>query len=222
MGLFGGGKNSFWSKPFGTGSGSVSKEIVDPVLGDARKYTDMVGQAATGSHAQNVQDIFGGDKVQGSTKSLSIGQIRGFMEEGEQKGETLTGSTMKEVGEGRGEVRDRLKETLAGNSAGANALRQDQADQQKKLRAQQAVAGQGQMNAGQQQALQRQAARDTAKFISNEKRQTLSDLSKEWRGAGGDIMRSSGQYGSVLVGAQPAAVPKQSNGLLSNLFGGLF
>jgi len=151
--------------------------------------------------------------------SLSAGDVEGFMKKGEQKGEQLTGSTLAESGEGRKDVRNRLTGILEGNSAGASALKQDQNQQAKSLRAQQAMAGGGQMNEGQQQALQRQAQVDYAKFVSQEKRQALSDLSREWRGAGSDIMKSTGQYGSVMVGAQPPAVASSGGGLFSSIFG---
>lgn len=145
-----------------------------------------------------------------------------FLRKGRERGEEITGATSKEVGEGRAEVRDRLKETLEGNSAAAAALQQDQAQQSRTLRANQAMAGGGQMNEGQQQALQRTQLIDRAQFVSGEKRQALSDISKEYRGAGGDIMRSEGQYGSIAVGAMKPAVAKQSKGLLSSVFGGIF
>jgi len=221
MGLFG-GKNSFFNKPLGVGKGSVAHNPLNAMP----MWSGRAGSEETNTGlglGDKVDQVTGKNKAaDGSVKSLSVGQIRGFMDEGREKGEELTGTTSAEVGEGRADVRDRLKETLDGNSAGANALRQDQAQAQKSLRAQQAVAGQGQMNAGQQQALQRQSSRDLAGFVSNERRQALSDLSKEYRGAGGDIMRSEGQYGSILVGSQPAAQPQQANGLFTNLFGGLF
>lgn len=146
------------------------------------------------------------------------------MEKGEKKGEILTGSTMEEVGTGRADVRDRLKEMLEGDSAGAAQMKQDQAQAQKQLRASHAMAGGGgQMGAGQQQALDRQASQDISKFQSTEKRQALSDLSKEFRGAGSDIMKSAGQYGAIEVGMIPPAQPKApKQGLLSGIFGGLF
>ena len=92
------------------------------------------------------------------------------------------------------------------------------------LKAQQAAGGGGQMNVGQQEALKRQAMRDTAEFVSTEKRQALSDMSKEFRGAGSDIASMTGQYGSILVGMQKPAAPAQGGGggMLSNIFGGLF
>lgn len=188
------GKNSLLSKPLGTGEGSVAKGLEGLFSG-------------------------GGDK---SIKSLSTGDIMRFLKAGAEEGETLVGGTKKEMGEGRADVRKRLKDTLEGNSAGANALKQDQAQAQRDLKAQQMLAGGGQMNVGQQQALKRQASRDLAKFRSDETRQALADLSREFRGAGSDIMRSEGQYGSVLVGAQPPATVKPSSGILTNFFGNFF
>ena len=165
----------------------------------------------------------GGTQADGSAGSLSKGDIEGFMAKGRAKGEELTGTDSASVGAGRADVRSRLQDTLDGNSAGANSLRQSQNSSMKNLKSSQAMAGGGQMNVGQQQALERQGARDLANFTSTEKRQALSDISREWRGAGSDIMKSEGQYGSILVGMQkPAQAQTGGGGLMDQIFGGLF
>jgi len=235
MGLFG-GKNSFFNKPLGVGKKSVAHNPTNLSIahsGGARASYD--GKSAGGFTGQGVNDkvgkikgmagsVFGGSQDGGSINSLSKGDVESFMAKGEAKGEQLTGATMDEVGAGRAQVRDELQKTFEGNSVAANRLRQSQNDAQKMLKAQQAAGGGGQMNAGQQEALKRQAMRDTAEFLGNEKRQTLSDMSKEFRGAGSDIASMTGQYGSILVGMQKPAAPAQSGGggAFSNLFGGLF
>ena len=224
-----GGKNSIINKPLGTGKHSVSRNPlnISPLhsgsIGGGRSIwgDKTLSENPAAAIGAVPAAIFGGKKDK-AMSSMSMGDVEGFMEKGQAKGEELTGTTSAQAGQGRAEVRDRLGDILKGESAGANALKQDQAQSQKALKAQQALAGGGQSNAGQLAALERQGQRDTAEFVSKEKRQALSDLSKEWRGAGGDIMKSSGQYGSILVGGQPAAQPASSNGLLSNIFGGLF
>lgn len=171
--------------------------------------------------------LLGSTKKKSKSKSgsdkFSQEELSKFMDKGEKKGEQLTGSTLDEVGAGRKDVRSRLQKTLEGDSVGANRLRQSQNDSVKAMKAQQAASGGGsQMNVGQQEAMERQNSRDTAEFVSNEKRQALSDLSKEWRGAGSDISSMTGQFGSILVGMKDPAMPKQQEGLVSSVFGGLF
>lgn len=217
----GGGKNSFWSKPFGTGKQSVAENPlnISPIHsggigGKIGGTSFQVGDLWGGNNLSNrvKETVLGPDPAEAS-KGLPPGLATSFLEGGEKKGEELVGGTTKEMGEGRKDVRDRLQEILQGDSAGAQALRTEQQQQQKKLKAQQALAGGGQMNLGQQQALKRQADMDYAKFTSDEKRRALADLSKEYRGAAGDIMRSSGQYGAIGVGMQPPAAPPSSGGL---------
>ncbi len=201
-----------------------SIKMSSPKIGSVDPFNIMGGiNKATGFNLGKV-DPFNlvSDKDRNkSIDQLSVGDVQGFINQGEKKGEIVTGTTMDEAGQGRAEVRDRLQETLNGQSAGANSLRQDQNYQAKALKANQAMQGGGQMDAGQQQALARQNQRDLANFVSGEKRQALSDLSKEWRGAGSDIMQAGGQYGSILVGSQ---APQNNNngGLISDIFGGLF
>lgn len=178
----------------------------------------LLGGLVGGSAGSSLGNMLGGS-AQKSPKQLSVGEILGFMAAGEKKGEEVAGTTIAEAGKGRADVRSQLKQILEGNSAGANAMAQDQAQAMKTLKANQMLAGGGQMNLGQQQAIERQGARDLAQFKSNERRQALSDLSAEWRGAGADIMRTGGQYGSILTGAQPPAVQQPSNGLFTQIFG---
>lgn len=209
MGLFGGG-NSIFNKPFGTGSGSVGTNPLNilPIVSYSNTRKEQEKDAARKESAASAK---------GKTEAMAA------LEEGERKGEILTGSTSAEVGEGRSEVRDRLQDILQGDSAGSAAMKQDQAQAKKQLRSEQALSGGGQMDAGQAQALERQSAIDIAKFQSSEKRQALSDLSREFRGAGSDIMKSSGQHGAISVGMIPPAQPKaDKGGIVTQLFGGFF
>lgn len=136
---------------------------------------------------------------------------------GEDRGETITGGTMEQAGQGRASIRSRLEEVFQGNSAATNRLKQGQNAAAKDLRAKQAVQGGGTpMAAGQQQALARQQQGDLAGFAANEQRTALSDLSREYRGMGGDIMKASGQYASIMEGSQPPAnisAPQSSGGI---------
>lgn len=228
-----GGKNSFWNKPLGTGKKSVNNAVTNLIGEDAKNATDFLASSFTGGGAignlkpridsgkKLVKGVLGKEDEK-PTSTAPAGSLEAFMEKGREKGEEVAGGTAKEMGEGRADIRDRLNQILSGESAGASALKQDQQQQQKSLKAQQAMAGGGgQMNVGQQQALKRQADIDYAKFTSAEKRQALADLSKEYRGAAGDITRSTGQYGSVMVGGQPAAQPQSQTGIISDIFGGL-
>lgn len=224
MGSFWGGKNSFWRKPFGDSDkkGSVANFTKNTVgdtaynLGNAgaELMTGNVGGAANsaGKAAKEglnqIDNIFKGG--QQNLNSITPAQVEAMMNKGQAKGEELTGTTSAEVGQGRKDIRKRLKETLDGNSAELAALRQNQQQDQKNLRAQQALGGGGQMNEGQMQALKRQANMDAAVFDAQRKRQALSDLSKEFRGAGSDIFRSTGQMASIMVGAQQPQVPQRS------------
>jgi len=162
------------------------------------------------------------DNPYGLTKKQK--EAENALKYGEDRGQTLTGGTLQQAGEGRALVRSRLENVFQGNSAGANRLRESQNQDMKSMKAQQALQGGGsQMAAGQQQAAQREQSRDLANFVSDEKRQTISDLSKEYRGMGSDITNTSGQYAGIMMGAQPLAAPKQGGGgLISSIFGGLF
>jgi hypothetical protein len=230
-----GGKNSFFNKPLGVGKQSVKHNplnvapVVSGTIGPSDKSgVDLWGGKSLGKEQTALgiaSNVFGsdGEQADGSVNSLSKGDIEGFMKQGRAKGEELTGTTSAEVGAGRADVRSRLQETLNGNSVGANSLRQSQNASMKDLKSNQAMAGGGQMNAGQQQALQRQGGRDLAEFRGQENRQALSDISKEFRGAGQDIMKSEGQYGSILIGSQsPAQAPQSGGGIFDKVFGGLF
>ena len=203
----------------GAGAGAGGLTGAAPSMGGA--LAGGIAGATLGAAPNLVGNVFGG-KEDPKLNSLSAGDVERFLEKGEKKGEILTGSTLQQEGEGRKLVKDKLKETLRGESAGANALKQDQAQQQKMLRANQAVSGGGQMSVAQQQAFDRQAQREHAAFVSQEKRQNLSDLSREYRGDGADIMQSSGQYGAILVGSQPPAqMAQRKPGVLGRVFGGL-
>ena len=147
LGDLSGGKNSVINKPLGHGRDSVKNNPTKAIAPIAQGSLDLANNAR-GS-------IFGGDDNT-SMSSLSAGDVENFMAKGEAKGEELTGSTLAESGEGRKDVRNRLTGILEGNSAGASALKQDQNQQAKALRSQQAIAGGGQMNQGQQEALKRQ------------------------------------------------------------------
>ena len=235
MGLFG-GKNSFINKPLGTGKNSVNaagrRTIGSPLWDMGASYASI----QTGSIKPSIESAKSSAK--GALNTVGLGpedpqfsggnqmskqDIMNAMKFGEQKGEQISGATSGEVGAGRKEVRTQLQDILQGNSAGANRMQQSQNEQDKQMKARQAMSGGGgQMSEGMRQAQDRAQVRDLAEFRSNEQRQALSDLSKEWRGAGSDIMKSSGQYGSIMIGAQPPAVPQQQQGLLSGLLGGLF
>lgn len=227
MGLFGGGGFSLPSIKMPEVNAST---LMNPIGSATSSLLGGIGSGGLGSLNRTLtggniaSNVFGtgGSKADGSAQNLSKGDIEGYMEQGRAKGEELTGTSSKDVGAGRADVRSRLQQTLDGNSAGANSLRQSQNSNMKSLKSSQALAGGGQMNVGQQQALERQGARDLAEFTSNEKRQALSDISREWRGAGTDIMKSEGQYGSILVGMQPTAQPATSNSLMDQIFGGIF
>lgn len=235
MALF--GKNNFFSKPLGTGSNSVSANPlnINPLLGltgignrikDTIEKDPMAVIAPGLNPIRPLNTVFGagGQSKDGSTKSLSKSDVENFIAQGEKKGELLTGQSIESVGKGRSGIIDKLNNILQGDSVGANRLRQSQSDTSRELKASQMLAGGGQMDKGQQLALKRQQDRDLSEFVSGEKRQALSDLSLEYRGAAGDISKMGGQYGSILIGASnpPPQVGGGSNGLLSGLFGGLF
>lgn len=228
-----GGKNSFFRKPLGTGKQSVGHNPLNVSVLHSGTLGPKSGLDAWGGKSIGVNNIPAmailkglegmGQQQNTSVNALGTQDILNFLKAGTEEGEKITGGTREEMGEGRANVRKNLERRLAGESAGANALRQDQNQSMKALKSQQMLQGGGsQMNVGQQQALARQNARDLANFRSNEERQQLADLSREYRGAGTDIMRSAGQYGSILVGAQQPPQMKQSQGLLGNVFGGLF
>jgi len=192
-----GSKNSFFNKPLGGLLGGPGKAVANKAVKHKPEASKHVTNATKGQQA---------------------------MEKGEKKGEILTGATIEEAGQGRAGIRDRLKEIMEGDSAGAAQMQQDQNQAQKQLRASHAMhGGGGQMGEGQKQSLARAGARDLATLRSSEERQALSDQSKEFRGVVGDIMKSSGQYGNIEVGMIPPAQPKApKQGVVSSIFGGLF
>lgn len=225
MSNFFGGKNSVFNKPLGTGKSSVNKGVENIIGKGAKDGLDSYASFMTGSYQP-------GTRSAGKVLNMSYGNPQSVAEQtakirkekeaqglkktkGEQIGESITGTTIEGVGQGRASIRKRLQGVLDGDSAGANTLRQDQLDTQRNFKAKQLMAGGGQMNVGQQQALKRQANIDYGRFVSDEKRKALSDLSREFRGAGGDILRSAGQYGALAIGQRPAAVVREDRGWFS-------
>lgn len=219
-----GGKNSIFHKPLGTGKKSVSHNPLNVMPA----YSGGIGKYQTGMGIGDIAGrVFGGTTENQSNPYGSFEankkQAMQAMDYGRKQGEVMTGGTMADAGKGRKQVRDRLEQVFQGNSAGANRLAESQNADARQLKARQAMYGGGQMSEGQRQAQERNQARDMASFVSDEKRQAVADLSREYRGMAGDIMKSSGQYGSIIMGAQPPAQPaQQSQGLLSRVFGGLF
>jgi len=210
-----GGKNSMWNKPFGVGKQSVAENPlnISPLHSGTLGPNSGVDIYGGETLSRKVSNIFGGDDSD-SVDQLTPAQVEAMMDKGRSEGESAAGGTVAEMGQGRADVRNRLTETLNGNSAAAAGLKQDQQQAQKSLKANQALAGgSGQMNEGQQQALRRQSDMDMAKFRQQEDRKALGDLSKEFRGGVGDIFRSTGQLASIMVGAQPAPQPQSSGGL---------
>ena len=230
------GKNHFLNKPFGTGKGSVNKAGKD-ALGPIWDHGAAAGSIATGSlrpgfesagkAVEGYKNSIGGifDSVFGKDgrmpDKLSPAAVEAFMNKGEAKGQQIAGATLQEVGEGRKDVRNRLKQILEGDSPGASALRSSQSDRQKAMKSERALAGGGQMGDAMMQEQKRQADLDFANFVARERNQALTNLSREYRGAGSDIMQSTGQFGSILVGSQPAAMPQRSEGLITRVFGPL-
>lgn len=229
------GENSIISKPLGVGDQSVAYNPanISPLhSGTVAGQGDIYGGNSNLSQGQNIQkviapipkainDVFlGNGSGDNPISTITPAQVEAFMNKGEAKGELLTGSTLAEAGEGRKKVRDTLQQNLEGDSIAVSGLKQDQSQRIKELKANQLMSGGSQMNEGQRMSLERQADLDLARFKGAEQRQTLSDLSSEFRGVGGDIMKSTGQYGSVLVASQPSAVSSGGGGgLLSSLFG---
>jgi hypothetical protein len=215
-----GGKNSMFNKPLGTGKKSVAHNPLNitPI------WSGSVGGIDTGLGASDKIDAM----QKGDYKRAMLGNLAGgttgdasnpygnfaqnkqeamkAMDFGTKKGEVMTGGSMAEAGEGRAKVRDRLEQVFQGNSAGANRLAESQAADAKQMKARQAMGGGGQMSEGQRAAQENMQNRQLAGFVSDEKRH-------EYRGMAGDIMKSSGQYGSIIMGAQPPAQPQSSGGL---------
>ena len=152
--------------------------------------------------------------------SISTQDLLNFIKFGRQEGEVLTGGTAEEMGQGRGFVRDELMSAYTGDSQAANALRQDQNQSMRTLKAQQMVSGGGQTDAQQQQALERMNRRDMANLNNKIQMSTLANMSREYRGAASDIARQGSAYGAMLVGAQPPQYIEGNAGgdWLSNIF----
>lgn len=184
MGIF--GKNSIFDKPLGTGPGSASRLITDPIKRQAgnikNKATEVTEAALPGVG----------------------GKAGKFLRAGEAKGEQLVGADSREIGQERADIRQRYKDVVGGESLVRKQMKQDLATRQKQARAQSAVGGQAQLAPAQQQAMGRQASSDIATARNEEYMQALNKLESQFRGAAGDIARLSGQYGSIGVGGQPA------------------
>lgn len=178
----------------GSPASSVSKPVSSAVQG-TRDGTEKLRR-----ESEAIKDM----GFQGPTNTAGR-QAFAALQHGEKVGEKLTGATLQEAGEGRAQVRDRIEDMFSGNSAGASALKQDQNQDLKALKSQQAISGGGQMSEGQQQALKRQSNLDYAKFVSGEKRQAVSDQSREFRGVVSDSLKASGQYASMMTGTQTPA-----------------
>ena len=210
-------------KPFGVGSQSVAYHPMN--INPLHSGTIGSGPGITGG--RNVSQLLSGSGGKESNLNtagaINPTMVKGFLEEGERRGEIGVGGTMAEMGEGRKDVRQRLQDIVDGKSAATASLKDSQARKERDMRSQQKLSGRGQTDSAQIDQLQRQQGMDLATQKQNEQKAAISALSREYRGGLSDIMRSSGQWGSILVGAQPPAMPQEEGGgLLSNLFGGLF
>jgi len=136
--------------------------------------------------------------------NLNMQQILELINKGQDKSKELTGvDNVSDIGEGRAGIREQLQRNLEGNSAAVNRLTQDRNQQSRDLVAQQMVAGGGQMNEGQRQALNRKYSKDIAQLKSMELNRDLGNLSKEWRGVASDTVKQGTGYAALGVGAQP-------------------
>jgi len=199
------------------GAGSLSGTMGGAGMG-------AIAGGTIGANSASGGTLLGGrESTLNTSGSINPTMVKGFLEEGERRGEIGVGGTMAEMGEGRKDVRQRLQDIVDGKSAATASLKDSQARKERDMRSQQKLSGRGQTDSAQIDQLQRQQGMDLATQKQNEQKAAISALSREYRGGLSDIMRSSGQWGSILVGAQPPAMPQEEGGgLLSNLFGGLF
>jgi hypothetical protein len=167
----------------------------------------------------------GGSKEDGgSGTSINPKQVRQFLDEGQKRGEQAVGGTIQELGKGRANIRSMLEDAVSGKSASISRMRNLQQSQQRDLKAKQLLQGGGsQMNDAAKQQMQRQQGMDLATQQAQEQARNVSMLSREYGGQVGDILKSSGQWGSVLVGAQKPAMPAQpKQGFISNFLSSWF
>ena len=220
-----GGKNSVFSKPLGSGSGSINqigRNTVGAPLWD-------MGASYASINAGNIEQGYNSARksYQGATdqvsnvfnpkpevETLPAGKAGEFLKAGEAKGEQLVGADASTVGQERADIRQKFKDLMSGNSIAQQQLAQQSNAMQRQARANAAVSGgAGQMAAGQQQAMSRQAASDMANLRSQEYQQALNKLETQYRGAAGDIAKLAGQYGSIGMGNQPVPTVQGPSGV---------
>jgi hypothetical protein len=174
-----------------------------------------------GAGSNFFKDAFQG-ATQKSAKHFKPIDAVDYLARGVNVGEQAVGSTLGQTGQRSAEITARLQQILDGDSAAFNQMKQSQAQSQKELAANQMKAGGGgQMAAGQRAALKRQQVRDAAMFKEAEYRKALSNYDRK---VGADLRNTFGIGGQVAgvatSGIKPDS-PKQSEGLLTSLLGGL-
>jgi hypothetical protein len=160
-------------------------------------------------------------KTDSMAEPIRINTRMDMLEEGKRRGEEIVGVDSATVGQERADVRQKYKDLMSGNSIAQQQLAQQSNAMQRQQRANAAVSGgAGQMAAGQQQAMGRQAASDMANLRSQEFIQGLDKVDAQWRGATGDITKLTGQYGSILQGMQSTPTVGGPKGVFDSIICG--
>lgn len=195
--------------------GDLARIPKDPIGAITSTVTDPLNQVR-GSGVGNRVKI-GGDLAPSKSgggrgvDQLSPEEIRGFLAEGRQRGESLTGIKSDEVGRERRGIREQYRDILNQPSRGAERVAQARNASLKRLRQQQAGSGvSGARAQAQEMALSQDYARQAGDVRQREYLDALNKLETQFRGAGTDIMRSEGQYGSIGVGSKPTPIVESS------------
>jgi hypothetical protein len=134
---------------------------------------------------------------------------------GQKKGEEVTGITSEKVGEKRGEIRGKYEAILDQPSRGAARMAKARNADLKRMKQSQSRSG---LSGGMANLQNQQVTQDYASKMgdveNNAYMSALNKLEKQYRGAGGDITKLGGQYGSLEVGGQPAPQMSSGGGIL--------
>lgn len=151
----------------------------------------------------------GGDGYDQLTKS----DIDGYLKDGRERGESLTGATSEEIGSNRRDIRSKYSDIVNQDSRGAASVASSRDASLKQQKIAQNKSGQSGGSADlQNQMLDMNYARKIGDTRQSEYLGALNKLETQYRGAASDVMKAEGQYGSIAVGSKVDPVAADSGG----------
>lgn len=138
-------------------------------------------------------------------------------EEAKQYGETLYGQTQEETGQEIQDIVRRRKEMLDQQDPASSWIRQSASRRIQQARAQ---GGPQRMTEQQERQIGRQAESDIGKALYTTQSQNLTDYQKLMGAIASNQAATEMGFLGIGIAEQPVQMPKQKQGLLSDILGG--